>query len=90
MLYFSVQTSSTIGYGHISPHGDIAKLVDTMESFFGLLGVALMTGIVFARFSRPEPTGVPLLLSGALSANLRYSWDEEGMVERAVLPPLRL
>jgi len=52
-FYFSVQTASTIGYGHISPHGDVANLVVTVESFFGLLAVALMTGIVFARFSRP-------------------------------------
>lgn len=52
-FYFSVETSSTIGYGHISPRGDLANLVVTVESFFGLLGVALMTGLVFARFSRP-------------------------------------
>jgi inward rectifier potassium channel len=52
-FYFSVQTSSTIGYGHISPHGDVANLVVTVESFFGLLGLALVTGLVFARFSRP-------------------------------------
>jgi inward rectifier potassium channel len=52
-FYFSVQTSSTIGYGHITPHGDLANLVVTVESFFGLLGLALMTGLVFARFSRP-------------------------------------
>ena len=52
-FYFSVQTSSTIGYGHISPHGDLANLAVTVESFFGLVGLALMTGLVFARFSRP-------------------------------------
>jgi len=52
-FYFSVQTSSTIGYGQISPHGDIANLVVAVESFFGLLGLALVTGLVFARFSRP-------------------------------------
>jgi inward rectifier potassium channel len=39
-LYFSVQTSSTIGYGHISPHGDVANLVVTVEPFWGLLGLA--------------------------------------------------
>jgi len=52
-FYFSVETSSTIGYGHISPRGDLANMVVAVESFFGLLGVALMTGLVFARFSRP-------------------------------------
>jgi inward rectifier potassium channel len=52
-FYFSVETSSTIGFGHISPRGDLANMVVAVESFFGLLGVALMTGLVFARFSRP-------------------------------------
>lgn len=52
-FYFSVETSSTIGYGNIVPRGDFANLVMTVESFLGLLGVALMTGLVFARFSRP-------------------------------------
>ncbi len=52
-FYFSVETSSTIGYGNIIPRGDFANMVMTVESFIGLLGVALLTGIVFARFSRP-------------------------------------
>ncbi|HEX5133127.1 MAG TPA: ion channel [Candidatus Krumholzibacteria bacterium] len=53
-FYFSVETSSTIGYGNIIPRGDFANMVVTAESFIGLLGVALMTGLVFARFSRPS------------------------------------
>ena len=52
-FYFSIETSSTIGFGHIIPRGDFANSVVAVESFFGLLGVALMTGLVFARFSRP-------------------------------------
>ena len=52
-FYFSVQTSSTIGYGHISPQSGAANLVVTLESFVGLIGVAMITGLVFARFSRP-------------------------------------
>lgn len=52
-FYFSVQTSSTIGYGYIRPTGDFANLVVAVEAFFGLLSIALMTGLVFARFSRP-------------------------------------
>ena len=52
-FYFSVETSSTIGYGNIIPRGDFANMVMTVESFAGLLGVALVTGLVFARFSRP-------------------------------------
>ena len=51
--FFSVQTSSTIGYGHITPVGLPANIVVTLESFVGLLCFAIITGLVFARFSRP-------------------------------------
>ncbi len=52
-FFFSVQTFATIGYGHVSPVGLAANLVVTVESLFGLLGFALATGLLFARFSRP-------------------------------------
>ncbi|MCP5106499.1 MAG: hypothetical protein GY950_24150 [bacterium] len=52
-FFFSVQTSSTIGYGHIIPESTGANILVTLESFVGLLGFALVTGMVFARFSRP-------------------------------------
>ncbi len=52
-FFFSVETLSTIGYGNIAPHTLPANLVMTAEAFVGLLGFALGTGILFARFSRP-------------------------------------
>lgn len=52
-FFFSVQTFSTIGYGHISPSGMGANILVTMETLYGLLGFALITGLLFARFSRP-------------------------------------
>ncbi len=52
-FFFSVQTFATIGYGHISPSGIMANVLVTIESLFGLLGFALATGVMFARFSRP-------------------------------------
>ncbi|MCP5054148.1 MAG: K+ channel, inward rectifier [bacterium] len=52
-FFFSVQTSSTIGYGHIIPDNLAANILVTIESFFGLLAMALATGLVFSRFSRP-------------------------------------
>lgn len=52
-FFFSVQTFSTIGYGHIFPVGVAANVVVTVESLVGLLAVALATGLIFARFSRP-------------------------------------
>ena len=53
-FFFSVQTSATIGYGGISPQSLPANLLVTLEAFFGLLGVALATGLLFSRFARPH------------------------------------
>jgi len=53
-FFFSVQTATTIGYGHITPSGFIANFIVTIESFTGLLGFAAVTGLVFARISRPQ------------------------------------
>ena len=52
-FFFSVQTLVTIGYGRIAPVGLAANVLVTLESLVGLLGFALATGILFARFSRP-------------------------------------
>lgn len=52
-FFFSIQTFATIGYGHISPVGLMANVIVTLESVIGLLWLALATGLVFARFSRP-------------------------------------
>lgn len=52
-FFFSVHTFSTIGYGNIVPAGLAANIVVSIESLFGLLGFALATGLLFARFSRP-------------------------------------
>lgn len=50
---FSVQTFSTIGYGTMSPTTPWAHLVVFVESVIGLVGVALVTGVCLAKFSRP-------------------------------------
>lgn len=53
-FFFSVQTLSTIGYGGLEPGNNFANIVVTIESFIGLLGVAIITGLLFARFSKPS------------------------------------
>lgn len=53
-FFFSVQTSATIGYGRISPNGLAANILVTVEALSGLLGFALATGLLFARFSQPN------------------------------------
>jgi inward rectifier potassium channel len=53
-FFFSVQTFATIGYGRINPVSIIANLLVTEEVLVGLLSFALATGLLFARFSRPN------------------------------------
>jgi inward rectifier potassium channel len=53
-FFFSVQTMSTIGYGSLSPGNTAGNVVVTVEAAVGLLGVALVTGLVFAKASRPQ------------------------------------
>jgi inward rectifier potassium channel len=52
-FFFSVHTLATIGYGNIAPVNMDANVVVVFESLVGLLGFALVAGIVFARFARP-------------------------------------
>ncbi|MBK8248965.1 MAG: transporter [Gemmatimonadetes bacterium] len=51
--FFSVQTFATIGYGQIAPAGVAPNVVVVVESFMSVVFITLVTGIVFARFSRP-------------------------------------
>jgi inward rectifier potassium channel len=53
-FFFSVETLSTIGYGHIAPVSMAAHWVSTAQAFLGLLTAAIITGLLFARFSRPN------------------------------------
>jgi inward rectifier potassium channel len=52
-FFFSIETLATIGYGNIVPTTLLAHCVVAVESVVGLLGIAVSTGVVFARFSRP-------------------------------------
>jgi inward rectifier potassium channel len=50
---FSVETFSTVGYGNVVPANQAANVTMVIEIFAGLASVALATGLLFARFSRP-------------------------------------
>jgi inward rectifier potassium channel len=52
-FFFSVQTLATIGYGAMAPATTYGHIVVTSEALIGLLGLAIVTGITFAKFSRP-------------------------------------
>src|SRR5438477_900370 len=52
-FFFSIQTMATIGYGVMSPATFYANLLMTLETGVGSMLIAVATGLVFARFSRP-------------------------------------
>ena len=52
-FFFSVQTFGAIGYGYMVAQGPWANAVVTVEAFVSLVFIAMLTGIVFAKFSRP-------------------------------------
>jgi inward rectifier potassium channel len=51
---FSVQTIGSINYSVMNPKSIYANIIVVAEAFFGLLNLALITGVVFSRFSRPH------------------------------------
>ncbi len=53
-FFFSVQTFGSIGYGHMYSQGLWGNAIVVVESFVSLLALAVLTGIVFAKFSRPH------------------------------------
>ncbi len=53
-FFFSVETTSTTGYGDMHPQTLYGHIVATVENFIGVMLLATMTGLVFARFSRPR------------------------------------
>jgi inward rectifier potassium channel len=53
-LYFSIETLSTAGYGDMHPQTHYGHFVATVELFTGVFSMSLMTGLIFARFARPD------------------------------------
>lgn len=60
LFYFSIQTFTTVGYGHLSPATMESSFVASIGAFVGLISFAVATGMIFARFSKPD-------------ANIRFS-----------------
>jgi inward rectifier potassium channel len=87
-FFFSVETLATVGYGHMYPNNFYGHTVATLEIITGMFGMAVVTGLIFVRFSRPTARilfskfavigpfdGVPTLMLRV--ANLRH----QSMVE---------
>ncbi|NEO82819.1 MAG: ATP-sensitive inward rectifier potassium channel 10 [Spirulina sp. SIO3F2] len=97
-FFFSVQTMATIGYGAMYPTTAYSNFWVVVEVFVGLLAVAMATGLMFARFSRPHArvlfsnvavicpfNGVPTLMFRA--ANQRSNLVLEAQVNVTILLP---
>jgi inward rectifier potassium channel len=52
-FFFSVQTLATVGYGHMYPQTLYGHIVSTIEIMSGIFLLAVVTGLIFVRFSRP-------------------------------------
>ena len=55
-FFFSVETFATVGYGVMAPQTPYGHIVANVEIFVGLLSTAVITGLLFVRFSRPRPS----------------------------------
>jgi inward rectifier potassium channel len=79
-FFFSFQTFTTVGYGHIAPVGKLTNFIAVFESATGLMVFAVITGLLYGRFSRPS---MRLLFSNkALIAP--YKEDGWGLMFRVV------
>lgn len=54
VFYFSTETFTTVGYGRVNPVGDAANVVASTESLTGFLSLAIATGLIYGRFSKPR------------------------------------
>jgi inward rectifier potassium channel len=64
-FFFSVETLSTVDYGDMHRHSMYAHVLAMLEIFTGMVSIAVVTGLIFARFSRPRAkiifTGHPVV-----------------------------
>jgi inward rectifier potassium channel len=68
-FFFSVQTLGTIGYGGMSPVTRFGHIIVTIEAITGIVGVALVTGLTFAKFAHPR---AKVLFSSRIAAPTRH------------------
>jgi len=89
LFFFSVETYATVGYGDMHPQSLYAHVAASIEIFLGMLSVALMTGMIFARFSRPTArflfarAAVIQPLDGQLTLMLRAANARQNIIMEA-------
>lgn len=95
-FFFSVETMATVGYGIMSPNSLYCHIISMIEIMVGMLGLAVATGLMFARFSRPRSrilfsevavihpfNGVPMFIIRV--ANERHDLIVEPVVHMSLL-----
>ena len=88
-FFFSVETLATVGYGDMHPQTLYGHTVAMLEIFTGLLMLALITGLMFARFSRPKArflfarNAVVRPIDGRLTLMFRAANARQNVVQEA-------
>lgn len=54
VFFFSIETLATVGYGVLAPASTYAHVISALEILTGTAFTAIVTGLVFVRFSRPK------------------------------------
>jgi len=88
-FFFSVETLATVGYGDMHPQTLYGHVVAMLEIFVGLMMLAIITGIMFARFSRPRArflfarSAVVRPIDGKLTLMFRAANARQNVVQEA-------
>jgi len=88
-FFFSVETLATVGYGEMHPQTFYGHALAMIEIFVGLMSLALITGLMFARFSRPRArflftrNAVVRLISGRPTLLFRAANERQNVVQDA-------
>jgi inward rectifier potassium channel len=88
-LYFSIETLSTAGYGDMHPQSHYGHFIATIELFTGIFSMSLMTGLIFARFSRPSSrivfanAAVVSTHEGAPTLMVRFANERHNLISNA-------
>ena len=88
-FFFSVETLATVGYGEMHPQTLYGHTIAMIEIFTGLLMLALITGLMFARFSRPRARflfsryAVVRPIDGKLTLMFRAANERQNVVQNA-------
>jgi inward rectifier potassium channel len=53
-IFFSIETLATVGYGEMAPASVYGHLVSSAEIITGMAFLAIMTGLIFVRFSKAK------------------------------------